>query len=236
MPRQTFPDKQEGDRLGASHVNKLNRVARDFTSLFGGSYGLTKEGQQTHVQPFVQIPIEVITLSCDEDDDLVEVRPLYYDFDNNKWKLNDESGPFCLDPTVYGDTSTDPPSSILDLVVGDRLAAFWDPQRNTFLPINATPAGCDTIHFTIVFADCINKTALVHIDFRSKGCSSVPEEIILAEGPHVIVNDSMGCHLDEPDADLEDRKGAATYLTSNATGIDQWEIDDICCDPNICLP
>ncbi len=233
MPRETFPDKQEGDILGAGHVNKLNRVARDFTSMFGGGFGFTKEGQQANLPPFIEMPIEVITLSCDGDDDLVEIRPLYYDFDDSKWKRNDEAGPYCLDPTVYGDTSTDPPSGILDLVIGDRLAAFWDVQRFMFLPINATPAGCDTIHFTIISADCVLKTALVQIDFRSAGCSTVPEENALEQ---VTVNDSMGCHLDEPNADLVDRKGAATYLTRDSDKKKQWEIDDICCDPNICLP
>lgn len=240
MPKEIFPDKEEGDILGAGHVNKLNRVGRAFTSLFGGSYGYAKGGQRTDIAPFIQYPVEVVSLTCPDEPvptDFVEVRPLYYDFDQAeptpKWKLNDEAGPFCLDPTVYDDTSVTPPVSVLALEIGDRLAAFWDPQRNMFLPINPGVPGCDTIHFKIISANCIEKTAIVEIELRSKGCSTVPEEDGLGR---VTVNDSMGCHLDEPNADLIDRKGAATYLTKESTGIDQWEIDDLCCDPNICLP
>lgn len=234
MPKETFPDKKEGDVLGASHVNKLNRVGRAFNSMTGGSYGYSKDGQPTNIAPFIQYPVEIIKLSCDGDSSLVEVHPLYFDFDGDgpKWKKNGNAGPYCLDPTVYDDTSVTPPVSALDLAKGDRITAWWDPQRNMFLPM---PPGvtCTTIHFKIISADCILKTALVQIEFRSAGCSKAPEETALGR---VTVHDSMECHLDEPNADLVDRKGAATYMTRDSDNKKQWEIDDICCDPNICLP
>ena len=219
LTRDSFPDKQEGDILGAEHVNKLNKVARTFTSMFGGSFSMGDNARTLPFPPFVQIPIEVITETCDGDSDLLEVRPLYYDIDTNMWRLNDEVGPYCLDPTVFD----------LSFSTGDRLTAWWDPQRDMFLPM--TSSVCDTIHFTIITADCIAKTALVQIDARNCGCSKVPEEDSYEQ---LTVNDSMGCHLDEPDTDLIGREGSAKYMKIDYTGVCQWEIDNLCCAPDVC--
>jgi len=222
MPeKELFPDKSEGDVLGASHVNKLNRAARAVTSALGTSFVMGHGPGESPFPPFIQIPIEVIAESCDGDTDLVEIRPLYYDSDSATWKLNDKSGPYCLDPSVFD----------LSFSTGDQLVAFWNSQRGMFLPLNPG-SGCDTIHFTIISADCLNKRALVLVDKSNCGCSSVPEESTAFH--QLFVHDTMGCHLDEPDADLVGRTGAATYMLDRIADTCQWEIDDLCCDPLVC--
>lgn len=220
MPKETFPHKKEGDILGAGHINKLNRVAKDFTSLFGGSFGMTKEGQQSNLPPFMQIPVEVINEFCDEgtgdgeDTDLVEIRPLYYDFDDKEWKINDNSGPYCLDPTLFD----------LDLSEEDQLIAWWNPQRAMFIPMNPGTS-CDVIRFQISSMTETNVSALVDILSRTCGCEKVPQE---TDAGQVIVIDALECVFDELNADLIGRMGYAKYMDDPTDGC-QWEVTMLCC-------
>ncbi len=222
LKKVIFPKKQEGDILGAGHVNDLSDHVQRVSSGLGGSFNMGDGNNTSNFAPFIQIPVVVITEGCEGDADLYEVQPLYYDFDTNEWKTNETGTRYCLDPTAFD----------LTFSVDDRLVAWWYPQRSMFLPF--VSSGCTEIHFTIISANCGLKTALVQIDSRTCGCSKAPEEDSYGQ---LTVHDSMGCHLDEPNADLIDRKGAATYMQLNDEyDTCQWEIDDICCDPDICVP
>lgn len=55
-----------------------------------------------------------------------EVRPMYWDEDNNVWRVNYDEGPYDLDISVYGEAAL--------ALVGDVLVAFYDPQRDAFVP------------------------------------------------------------------------------------------------------
>lgn len=91
--------------------------------------------------------------------------------------------------------------------------------------------GMQIVRFTIISASCSAKTAVVQIDGRPCGKSKVTEE---TPSEQLNVKDPNGCYLDEPDADLIGRTGWAAWIEDDYTGDCNWDVFDVCCDPNVC--
>lgn len=72
MAREIFPDVQKGDKLGASHVNNLNQVARRISGMGGGSFTASSSGQTANQAPFMQRVVKITRVRfepSDEDDE-----------------------------------------------------------------------------------------------------------------------------------------------------------------------
>lgn len=97
--------------------------------------------------------------------------------------------------------------------------------RHSQYPILRTGAS-QLIEFTILSVDEANLTAVVQIDARTCGKTSVTGEDSYEQ---LTVNDPQGCHLNEPEGDLIGREGWAAYMENDYTGICQWDIFSLCC-------
>jgi hypothetical protein len=141
---EQYPDKKKGDRLEASHVNALNEAARLVTGRGPGSFGYGQDGKNANLPPFRQQRVIVVAEDfgigqADGVQDQYEIRMRYYDIDDDTWKTDDEGSTQFLDATDTGDTFEE----------DDKLNAYWDPQRDMWVPFNSSGieplpgGGCD---------------------------------------------------------------------------------------------
>ena len=128
MPQQlVFTDKEPGDSLGAAHVNKLNAAARVVVSRFPGAFANGSEYGSTGLVPFTQRFVEVIT-DVTADPNVLGCKIRYYDDvtdpDNPIWMTDNDDNELDLDVSQIG----------VELFYQDVIQAYWDPQRNAFIP------------------------------------------------------------------------------------------------------
>lgn len=139
-----LPDKKEHDRLGAGHVNTLNRAARMVLAKNIGNFGFRgPEGSFSGLPPFVQQQCEIVAKGYNTADDsgssstapsnadLYTIRFYYWDADTISWKVDDRGEGFLLDDKLQK----------AKYEVGDKLTAYWDSQRNAFCPIKGGKDG-----------------------------------------------------------------------------------------------
>lgn len=135
-----FPDKKQGDKLGASHINALNDVAKQIFYNQPGSNVSGYKGMMSTGGPWHQGLFIVTTDHGDEVSDessssasgdelpcgtRFEIQPRYFDQDSNSWLTDENDGPYCLDASAFGN----------ELEVGDIVVAFWDEQRDSYVAI-----------------------------------------------------------------------------------------------------
>lgn len=130
--REKLSRKRVGQRLSASHVNKVTDVARRYSKL--GICPNLRVHQSAHIvaingpAPFTQYVLMVHDKQIDEDDEedsgLYKVRVRYYDHANERWRT-DEDTEYQLDGTEFGMT---------DLEEDDIVVGFWHAQRGMFIP------------------------------------------------------------------------------------------------------
>lgn len=133
MNKSNLPEKKEGDRLGAAHINELNRAARLTFQRSSGSYGAGGVLSGGSGLPHFVLRHCVITALGyfgDDDEHIYTIKMIYFDPDSKTWKTDDYGGQYLLDDrqneTWY--------------VVGDKIQAYFDAQRDGFVPI-ATASG-----------------------------------------------------------------------------------------------
>lgn len=131
--REHYPDKQRGDSLEASHINKLNQAARIVTGLMPGMMGgVPGNPTQGHIQRVMAIINS--DDECDSGTDTgtgtsvitgLKCRPMYWDDFNEEWKDRGSA----LD-NVYPLDSVDP-----DVIFGEGeiIHAYYDSQREAYV-------------------------------------------------------------------------------------------------------
>jgi hypothetical protein len=111
-----LPKKEEGDGLGAEHVNTLSRAAEQVLGL---------SAHTPNANPLRQV--EVIWTDYFGDTDLYTCVPRYYDGD--EWVTDDlELIAYPFDPSADENVSYS---------VGDKVAAYFDDQRSAYIPIKS---------------------------------------------------------------------------------------------------
>ena len=223
----TFPEKQPGDVLGASHVNFLTAGAEK-------ALGIRKRGSSS---PSDIRTFTVIAEGCDDNADHYRIAHRYWDNTDNTWKVGDGAGGvgFALDPTDSGQS----------YAVGDTVLAYYDSQRGAYIPL-ITGSGAPRIRFTILSADFT-------VGFGALGCDHVVVIVNhvscggtgVAVGDEVRVYDPEYCHFNLPLELLIGLSGTATWMKSEnyLVGLDyfdyciaelraagcMWMIDTLCC-------
>lgn len=86
--------------------------------------------------------------------------------------------------------------------------------------------GLQLIEFTILSVNEVELTAVVQVDARPCGKTSVTDEDSYDQ---LTVHDPQGCNLNEPEGDLIGRKGWAVRMTNNYTDMCQWDVLTVCC-------
>lgn len=126
--REVFPEKQPGERLSAGHINKLSDVCRRVSTGMSGSYTSGRDNAITPNPPFVQSQVIINTI-VDINAGLYTVFLRYYSTleDANTWLTNEDTE-YNLDASELG----------TEFVEGDKLVAFWNPQRGQYTPAGAT--------------------------------------------------------------------------------------------------
>lgn len=142
-----LPNKEEGDGLGAAHVNALSAVANNAAAMHTSSFGVGRQGgSQSPLPPFVQRRVVVTAENFEDDENYLTIKMLYFDRTeanaDDRWKPDEEGGEYELDP--LGNTYSE----------GTKLSAYWDDQRGAFLPLASVGGGGSIMHFTIDDVDC----------------------------------------------------------------------------------
>lgn len=134
MNKSKLPLKKEGDRLGATHINELSRAAELTFQRFSGSYGAGGvHSGGSGLPEFVLRSCVITALGYygDDDEHIYTIKMIYFDPDSKTWKTDDLGGVYLLDDrqneTWY--------------VPGDKLQAYFDAQRNGFVPLTASASG-----------------------------------------------------------------------------------------------
>lgn len=234
-----LPRKVEGDSLGARHVNQLSEAAEKFMSM--------QRTNNAGLAPFVQQQCVVVAIGCngvddtgtaDDSDsdptqvDLYTIRVYFWDSISNAWVLDDQGEGYCLDDKLVRTGYT----------VGSKLIAYFDPQRNAYIPISSGgPSETQIINFQIVSSDPTTRSALVQIEqraFRGKVYGSILNDEV------VYVYDTRGCYLNKRNEDLTGRFGEAVLMYTDDAAAElhfsnqyepperYWCVQDLCC-PNI---
>lgn len=157
-----FPDKEEGDVLGAGHINNLNKVAWDYVGQNPGSFQFGKRGGTTASPvPFTQRLMIVSKVSFEPSDDDDESDESSWsssssashsnsnsnsESDSSSSELQKRKRYYEAYPRYYSHeakawfTDVDDGPHELDtsefdgyLVVGDVVIAYWDTQRQSYI-------------------------------------------------------------------------------------------------------
>ncbi len=254
MARKTYPIKQPGDILGAGHVNALSAAAK-LTDNQPGSFTYGTDNAIDVQAPFyqravivVQIGEPLVSSSSSSSSkssssissssgldvplrrsDLVLVRPLYYDSTADRWKTDDEEGPYELDIGVLG----------LSVDVDEILTAYWDPQRDAFVPVSGVGGAGVKVLFEIRDVFFLLSFCFVSAEVMARPCGSmkVADE---DDNEEIRVYDLHGCLFNEPPGDLVNRVGTAVRVevkegaeVGDCGNIPEktclWMVDSLCC-------
>ncbi len=138
MSRERFPRKKGGDDLSAGHVNRLGRVCeRVARRLPGGGTGIQTDSfdSQSPFAKWEQFTFEItntqINSSDGADSGLYLGRIRTYEFDDENWEIDDDENEYEIDATSLDTTNLGAKFS-----VGDKVVAYWDPQRGMFVPVH----------------------------------------------------------------------------------------------------
>lgn len=146
--REVLPKAKAGRRTSASHLRKLSLLAGDVANPRPGSYLYGHRGvNKSAFEPFIQWVVEVDEVLSEEYGQY-RVFPRYYDPTEGDgvdgWQTDTTDGPYNLDTSgVAADGEAAPV-----LAVGDRVIAFWHPQRGMFVNVSAA-AGVGLIRFQL---------------------------------------------------------------------------------------
>ena len=135
---ERFPKKKPGQHLTAEQVNDLGFAARQGGLASGGApnhlYNAGTFSTQSSPLPHHQRVVEVVGTEQIDFPDAVGkykvqkvylVQEQYFDRDAGRWLLIDTTGPFPMDHN-YMDK---------EYQIGDVVIAYWDLQRNMYVPI-----------------------------------------------------------------------------------------------------
>lgn len=168
-----LPRKQEGDRLGATHVNLLSQTTERFNQMFPGSHSMGRfPGGEGANFDRMQVRRAEVTDTADyfDDTELDTIQLMYYDFEesgDDKWKKDDP-----------GDNAGDWPMDHLgvDYANGTKLIVYYDVQRGAWIPISSAVGGAKWIEGLVIDNQCPEGT----LDIKVKGASA-PEVSSLDE-------------------------------------------------------
>ena len=268
--REVFPRKTRGQPLTAKHINDLSRAARAVGTPMPGSYMMSTVGANAAFPPFAQRTFVVLDAPEEVSDEssssssstssssssqsrsssssngdynfeprpsiIYKIKPLYYDHTAEQWKLDTDHNFLDMDAGGVDQTFTE----------GDVVIAFWDEQRDAWIPIRTT-GGLDIIRFEIVsVGGCETCRAIATVLSRPEGQSKVRFE---DSNSQVRVYDFAGCWLNASEEDLIGLRGYAALLRGASllecepdpdeenTGRVQtrWEIISLCCSVNSCV-
>lgn len=135
------------ERLTASHVNRISRSVEQFAHQRGGGY--TREihdpsgfGRPLDA-PWQQFIFTITDLQIDTGDSptsgLYLGRIRWYSLDGDDWNTDTDDRERVLDAREFSFT----------FVVGDKVVAYWDRQREAFIPI----AGGDVVSVPMILVD-----------------------------------------------------------------------------------
>ena len=137
MTRPTLPKKKKGDVLGAKHVNKLSAAAESGRIAAGG-FGYGFSGTFTASANPRPWEMDLFEVTKDLEDTkgskykgMFEIQPMYYNHDDGDddrdtgWQKDEEAGPFEIDTIASG----------LFPSVGDQITAYFDTQRDAWVPV-----------------------------------------------------------------------------------------------------
>ena len=176
MAREIFPKVQPGDRLSAERVNELSGIARDQSTKWQGSFVQGRENATSNLPPHAQ-RIVIITEVTDQTQLLFECRLRFYNSTATAWETDDTQGPFVLDEGSFGNEGADRETGSL-LQVGDLVTAWWDDQREAWIPVLT---GTTTTSTTCPVGTCTYHAELVHAttttDVGAEGSPTTPEPI-----------------------------------------------------------
>jgi len=229
--KRNLPRKAQGERLGAAHVNIISETVEM----------VNRKVPPAFRRPFEQRRVRLTAKGCDgildadNDgfDEVFTIKPLYWT--GTAWEVDEEGAEWCLDG-----------GSIIenDPQVGDELVAYYGPQRAAFIPVASpqTTSGTQIISFSIVSSDPSNRSALVEIRQRAfKGTVFGS----MLEDSTVMVYDTDGCYLNEPNVDLTGRLGKAVlmFVDDEAAAVHfpgyfvpekYWNVLSLCCPATVC--
>lgn len=243
-----FPIKKQGDDLGAEHVNWLTAGVEKLLSREEGGGGVSHSSPPSssrgysvngsNFPPFSLQQFEIVEVGCDGNENLYRMVPRYWDNTSGEWKTDNSTGNrgYSLDATDSDQTYS----------VEDKVQAYYDVQRGTYLPLAAGGSGAPRIRFTILSADFT-------VGFGALGCDHVVVIVNhvscggtgVAVGDEVRVYDPEYCHFNLPLELLIGLSGTATWMKSEnyLVGLDyfdyciaelraagcMWMIDTLCC-------
>lgn len=232
--RESFlPPLKAGQPLTQSHIDKLNRLARQVaTSDFTGNYLVScvspANGSQVAPPPPTLIDThEVIGI---QGDDIYRIKRRWFDHDPETWKTDDPQNYQLMDASDVG----------LSFSVGDIATAFWDPQRAMWIPIggeSTDPMWCGLIcECALQRADsscCVYRGSVKRYKTPDSGAWSLtdlcdPPRIVL---PAFIVAD---CQLAEDESGWVRKMNATVEITWTPSGFsdpitEKLELYEWCC-------
>ena len=135
---ELFPEKEEGDVLGAGHVNRLSDVCRSVSGIrASGGMQLSQTRSSLSISgpgKWQQVDCEISNLVINDTDTsgsgfyLIKFR--YWNTVDDEWAVDDDHE-YELDTSDSDDA----------YAVGDKLVAYWDTQRRMFVPLKSAVSG-----------------------------------------------------------------------------------------------
>ena len=229
----TFPDKKEGDDLGASHVNWMTHGVQRM-------YGLQGSNKKSFLVNGSGIPaidiqmFDVVEEDLNDNEDHYRVVSRYWDVITQSWKSGNSSSSrgFILDAS---DTDQ-------SFEVDDKVQAYFNPQRGAYIPLTAG-GGSQRIEFVIEEEVCpeldsygdpiTERYVRVRWTYYTGGCTKTPP----GADPYdelIIVYDRC---IFQYFASLVGLTGTATYFYprlspgSPTPCTPRWVVDSICGEP-----
>lgn len=226
-----LPNKDEGDGLGAAHVNALSAVANNSAAMHTSTFGVGRQGgSQSPLPPFVQRRVVVTAENFEDDENYLTIKMLYFDPTEevaaDRWKLDEEGGEYQLDPLDSSYT------------IDTELTAYWDDQRGAFVPLAAGTSGqfavvlptgepvpgigatCDAALATVVTASCgsgVQPGDVIAIWDLCRNWLNAPPEVLVVTNYYVQYVKIHESEYNRP---------------PSLTGTCRWAVTGICCAEN----
>lgn len=125
--RQLYPKWNRGDEILHGDLNRLSQGVEFLGSRRPGSNVMKQQhGTNVMLPPWVESIVEITEVPTA--DGIYRCKLRYYSFLNNSWASQTKE--WRLDASEMG----------AGLSLGDRVVAFWDDQRGTFIPTGVAPS------------------------------------------------------------------------------------------------
>jgi len=135
--KPNFPDKSEGERLSAEHVNALSRAAENIPQFqVASGLTMTKTGNKIAIAGPPKIDIEILRVVSRIGSRQYLGQIKWYDHETEEWKPTDDEYAYKKYYDLeFEDTWLIDSSAVgINLVEGGWVNAYWNPQRGAYIP------------------------------------------------------------------------------------------------------